>query len=154
MLTDFHILGVTEEELGPSLLQRMENIALLRLDCAAAGVDIPIHVFGALDALTTLFYFVAGADVFDGLSWLRYGFTEGISTSRRNYMALAGAPDRSDAAANARMIQNNLIYLEKMRLTIKKFAIDYDFTRLGEQSHHVREAFDALRTRPRLRGRL
>ncbi|MCG8557394.1 MAG: hypothetical protein MJD61_19225 [Proteobacteria bacterium] len=153
-LSDFNIIGLTEEELGSSLLDRMENIALLRLDCDAAGVDVPIHIFGALDALTTLLYFVSGADVFDGLSWLRYGFTNGTAISRRNYAALVGTPDTSDQNAYARMVKENIFYLERMRLAMSKFAIDFDFSRLGPSSTIVREAFDALRTRAKLRRRL
>ncbi len=49
----------------------MQNIAKLRKALDKAGLNIPLHVFGSLDTVTTPLYFLAGADIFDGLTWLR-----------------------------------------------------------------------------------
>jgi hypothetical protein len=66
----------------------MQNIAKLRNALTKAGIDIPIHVFGSLDSVTTPLYFLAGADVFDGLTWLRFAFHEGQTLYKQNYGAL------------------------------------------------------------------
>lgn len=73
-LADFDVIGVTEKEVGNSILDRMKNIAKLRRALDKAGLETPIHVFGSLDTDTTPMYFLAGADIFDGLTWLRFAF--------------------------------------------------------------------------------
>ncbi len=76
-LAPFDAIGVTEKEIGNSILERMEHIARLRNALTAAGMDIPIHVFGSLDTITSPMYFLPGADIFDGLTWLRFAFYKG-----------------------------------------------------------------------------
>ena len=41
-----------------------------------AGLVLPIHVFGAITPQEILAYFFCGADVLDGLNWLRLLFRE------------------------------------------------------------------------------
>ena len=74
LLRTFDIVGVTEREIGESIHDRLVNIARLRKSLNAAEVTIPIHVFGGLDPLLTPLYFAAGAEIFDGLGWLRYAY--------------------------------------------------------------------------------
>nr|MBA3572745.1 hypothetical protein [Pyrinomonadaceae bacterium] len=76
-LADFDVIGMTEKEVGNSIFNRMQNIAKLRLALDNAGLHTPIHVFGSLDTVTTPMYFLAGADIFDGLTWLRFAFHDG-----------------------------------------------------------------------------
>ena len=38
------------------------------------SMDTPIHVFGAINPSEVLTYFFCGADIFDGLNWLRLAF--------------------------------------------------------------------------------
>ena len=78
-LRAFDIVGVTERELGESILDRLVAIAKLRNLLDANEVAHPIHVFGGLDPLFTPLYFSAGAEIFDGLGWLRYAYREGVS---------------------------------------------------------------------------
>jgi hypothetical protein len=81
-LKAFGVIGVTEKELGDSILRRLTTLAQLRLRLDEVGVESPIHVFGGLDPLLTPLYFAAGAELFDGLAWLRYAFMDGMSISR------------------------------------------------------------------------
>lgn len=78
-LVAFQLLGVTEKELGNSSLERIVRIAKLQQALDDASLRIPIHVFGALDPLSVCLYFVAGAEVFDGLTWSRYAYRSGQS---------------------------------------------------------------------------
>jgi hypothetical protein len=71
----FCVLGITEKELGSSMLERCQNLLKVRGALRAAGSEMPIHVFGCLEPLSILAYFLCGADVFDGLSWLRSAFS-------------------------------------------------------------------------------
>jgi hypothetical protein len=75
-LDAFSIVGVAEKDLGQTLIERLIVVSKLRDTLTRAGLDLPIHVFGALDPLYTPLYFAAGADIFDGLGWLRYHYHE------------------------------------------------------------------------------
>ena len=56
-LRTFDIIGVTERELGESILDRLVNISKLRKLLNAEGISRPIHIFGGLDPLVTPLYF-------------------------------------------------------------------------------------------------
>jgi len=75
-LSSFSILGFTEKELGYSVYERCQNICKIRNALDDIGLNQPIHIFGCLDPLNIIVYFLCGADIFDGLSWLRYGFKD------------------------------------------------------------------------------
>ena len=81
-LRAFDIVGVTEKEIGDTVLDRLLNIARLRQLLDDQRVDSPIHVFGGLDPLYTPLYFAAGGELFDGLGWLRYAYRNGIAMHR------------------------------------------------------------------------
>lgn len=74
----FSILGVTEKELGGSLLERCRSLLRIRAALLATGSEIPIHVFGCMEPLSIISYFLCGTDVFDGLTWLRLAFSDGL----------------------------------------------------------------------------
>ncbi|MCC7001654.1 MAG: hypothetical protein IT357_05835, partial [Gemmatimonadaceae bacterium] len=87
-LSQFSIVGFTEKELGDSCLSRMEAIARIRLALDDAGLRAkPIHIFGSLDPVSVCLYFVSGAEIFDGLTWLRYGYYEGSAMYIQNCAA-------------------------------------------------------------------
>ena len=67
VLEGFDLVGVTEKELGNSLLNRLHNTSRLRMALDEVSNEAPIHVFGSLDPLNVPLYFAAGAEVFDGL---------------------------------------------------------------------------------------
>lgn len=76
-LNSFDILGFTEKELGYSVFDRMVMIAKIRVEMDRRDIRIPIHIFGSLDTVTTPLYYFSGADIFDGLAWIRFIFDEG-----------------------------------------------------------------------------
>ena len=78
-LRAFDIVGVTEREVGETILDRLVNIAKLRNLLDEEEVSCPVHVLGGLDPLFTPLYFAAGAELFDGLGWLRYSYREGVA---------------------------------------------------------------------------
>ncbi len=78
-LAQFSVLGVTEKELGKSILERCQNLLRLRSELKTSGFQIPIHILGCLDPVLSIAYFLCGADIFDGLAWLRYVFYEGLA---------------------------------------------------------------------------
>jgi hypothetical protein len=76
-LAEFDVVGITEKELGGSLLERCRNLVEIRRQFHGHGHSTPIHIFGSLDPGTILAYFFCGADIFDGLAWLRFSFQAG-----------------------------------------------------------------------------
>jgi len=76
-LGSFDILGFTEKELGYSVFDRMVMIAKIRVEMDKRDIRIPIHIFGSLDTVTTPLYYFSGADIFDGLAWIRFIFNNG-----------------------------------------------------------------------------
>ena len=75
-LDQFDLIGITAREAGGSLQKRCSSVVMLRNALSDAGLDLPIHVFGAITPSEILAYFFCGADVFDGLNWLRQAFRD------------------------------------------------------------------------------
>lgn len=151
-LAAFDFIGVTEKELGPSMLERMCELAKLRLALDDAGVPKPIHVFGALDPLTSSLYFLAGAEVFDGLTWLRYAYRDGLCVYQGNNGVLKIGTDRRDDRVRAQTVTENVHYLLTLRAEMRKFTLDEDFSQFKHNAGTLRSEFDSLRAK--LKGRI
>src|SRR5690606_32377632 len=106
-LGSFDIVGVTEKELGRSMLDRMVNVAKLRLAMDEAELRIPIHVFGALDPLSASLYYISGAEIFDGLTWIRYAYENGRCVYMHNLGALKYGIHTSNDLVKSRAISEN-----------------------------------------------
>ena len=111
----FDIIGVTEKELGTSILSRMTNIAKIRKSLLSIGKDTPIHVFGSLDTITTPLYFVSGADIFDGLTWLRYAFNNGYTIYKHNYSAVNIGVNVKSLNVDAQCWFHNYYYMSDLK---------------------------------------
>ena len=122
-LKSFDIIGVTERELGSSILQRMVNIAKIRKALNVNGIDSPIHVFGSLDPITSILYFLAGAEIFDGLTWLKYSYFNNAAIYISNFGVLNSelGINIRDSQVKSMAIVKNTYYLEKMKYTMKDF---------------------------------
>jgi hypothetical protein len=149
-LGGFDIIGFTEKELGGSILKRMTNIAAIRLAMDDAGLQsVPIHIYGSLDPLTSLLYFLAGSELFDGLTWIRYAYSEGVACYQHNYGVREIGIDRNDDFVKAKTIQDNLSYLLELTRQMRKFLLDSegDFSKFEHNSMVLRESYDLLRTK-------
>lgn len=149
-LGDFDIIGLTEKELGNSIIQRMQNIAKIRQTMDNEGIVTPIHVYGSLDPITSVLYFLAGAEIFDGLTWLRYGFIDGLACYYQNYGSIHNGIGihSTDEFVRARMIQDNLGYLINLTHRMQKFLVDGgDFSHFQPHANMFKESFDLLRTK-------
>jgi len=98
------------------------RVALGKIDS-----DIPIHVFGSLDPISTPLYFLVGADYFDGLTWLRYAYLDGYAVYNHNFGAtelnLSERADQMKCHINSR----NFNYLKKLQDQMRQFLVDKDF---------------------------
>jgi hypothetical protein len=128
LLNGFDVIGVTEKEVGNSILARMVSIAKIRQALDKAKLDIPIHVFGSLDTVTTPLYFLAGADIFDGLTWLRFAFHEGKTIYKQNYGATELGLDTTAAVLDGRCWNHNYYYLTNLQLEMRRYLSKYDMS--------------------------
>ena len=121
-LRDVDIIGVTEKDLGKSLLDRLKKIARLRSELTKREVSVPIHVWGGLDPVVTPLYFFAGADIFDGVSWLRYAFQRGLAVNRESYSTLQGNIGMFNDHAVFLSLNTNLTYLGGLSNSLRALA--------------------------------
>lgn len=138
----FDVIGFTEKEIGNSILDRMKNIAKVRRELDCAGLELPIQIFGSLDTITTPLYFVAGADIFDGLTWLRFGFKDGHTLYRQNYGILALSIDTKWHLIDARCWSSNCYYLKDLQLEMRRFLKDGDFSAFRHHDSLIRDAYN------------
>lgn len=143
-LAVFDVIGVTEKEVGGSVLERMKNIAKLRRALDKAGLNTPIHVFGSLDTIATPMYFLAGADIFDGLTWLRFAFYEGLTVYKHNFGAIKFGVDSKVHATNIRCWHENYYYLKNLELEMRRYLNDYDIKAFKYHSDLFRSALDSV----------
>lgn len=151
----FDILGVTEKELGSDLLDRLENLAAIRAELDRQQIKMPIHVWGGLDPLITPLYFFAGAEIFDGVSWLRYAFHEGTAIYRDCYGVLRDGLETSLDHARAKAMHENLSVLRRLTTSFQRFVDSNaeDFTVFEWHSKTLKAAYDVMRSRiPELKG--
>ncbi|MEP1035516.1 hypothetical protein [Ekhidna sp.] len=130
LLRDFDIVGMTEKELGNSVQDRMVNVWKVRQSLDKNGMqEKPIHIFGSLDPITSVLYFLAGAEIFDGLTWLKFTYFDGVAMYTHNYSILddqLGIPTR-DKTVKLNSLKNNINFLNKLKYILKDFAKTKDF---------------------------
>jgi hypothetical protein len=145
-LKAFDVLGVTEKELGESLRDRLISLAQLRTLLDEAQVAAPIHVFGGLNPLITPLYVAVGAEIFDGLSWLRYGFrADGVSISADNASLLDHAFSTKLPTTVSHMQMNNISAIEQLADELKVFVDKgCDWSRISHGESDLRPAFEAF----------
>jgi hypothetical protein len=139
-MSDFQIIGVTEKELGRSMLERMINIARIRRALSRLNTSQPIHIFGALDPISVPLYFFAGADIFDGLTWLRYAYYKGMAVYISNYSTLQQSLDAPETKAITKCFVDNLSTLATLQRNLRTFVEEKDFGVFGEHAPVLRTA--------------
>jgi predicted RNA-binding protein len=132
-------VGLTEKDLGSPWFFAVEYVRRLRkcLD-AALGRYMPIHIFGCLDPRTLPYLFFAGADVFDGLAWMRYYFHSGHTLYAKEF-GYAAKPTLLEDPKEAikALLSNNIEELEKLRSDLR-------YTILTTDMGQFEECFDKL----------
>jgi hypothetical protein len=121
-LREFGVVGVTEKELGDSIIDRLVELARLRRMLDEADVEAPVHVFGGLDPLYTPLYVAAGAEIFDGLGWLRYSYRDGRAHYRDEAPLLDFQVTKRWAQAVSATQLHNLDEMAQLTEELKLFA--------------------------------
>ena len=144
-IADLDFIGATEKELGFSILERMVRIAKLRQTLDREGLLVPIHVFGTLDPLSVILYFIAGAEVFDGLTWFRYAYNNNNQCIYiQNNCALNYGIEVPIDEMRVRTLADNLKYLEQLERTLNQFVINRTWDIFGAHSKFIRSAAQKL----------
>ena len=91
--------------------------------------------------------FYTGAEIFDGLTWLRYGYAYGHACYWSNYGAKAIGIQRDDDFIKAKTIQENLSSLIELTSQMQKFLLEYDFNKFIHDPEFFKECYDLLRTK-------
>ncbi|HQE50087.1 MAG TPA: hypothetical protein PKI14_15905, partial [Fervidobacterium sp.] len=138
-LSEFDIIGVTEKELGPSFLIRCRNLVKLRQALHANKINVPIHIFGCLDPLSVIAYFLCGADIFDSLSWLRFAFHNGVALYYNSYALVVGQWAQSHDSVYVLGSLKNLEYLSKTQAIMCWFARTHDWSVLDLDPAYLKE---------------
>jgi len=120
-LTHFDVIGITEKELGYSLVERCRALRELRMRLNAASVNTPIHVFGSITPGAVIAYFLSGADIFDGLNWLRYDYAKPGLTSISEPTLDDPLWTYSDAERYLHTWRRNLQMLQRLQRAMRRF---------------------------------
>ena len=132
-LSQFPVIGVTAREIGYSFLNRCRSIVTLRTILDESQLAIPIHVFGAIRPFEILTFFLCGADIFDGLDWLRFEFRLGndipIDSIAWEHMQW----NQPDEALKWNSWSNNLNFLYRLQGAIRGYATTGDFDDLSDE---------------------
>lgn len=127
-LRDFDVIGFTEKELGYSIFDRMTKIAKVRQGLERIGLSIPIHIFGSLDTVSTPLYFLAGADIFDGLTWLRYCYMNGQAVYQKNAAALKYGIRINDQDVDPKIWFDNYQEIVNLEYAMKRYIKEQNFS--------------------------
>lgn len=143
-LNSFDILGLTEKELGYSILDRMTNLAIVRKTMDNEGIKKPIHIFGSLDPITTPLYYISGADIFDGLSWLRFVFDKGDTFYIDSFGPKLYGIHENVKVIWGKTISKNYSDLMRLKLDLEKFQSCEDFDIFGQNAEFFKKAYADL----------
>ena len=136
-LSKVDAVGVTEKEAGTCLRERLQTIAALRGELDRCGFrEMPIHVFGGLDPVRTPLYFLAGADIFDGLSWLRYGYDREQAVYLDAHASFAH-PDVAVDEAEWLVRRANYFETTRMQTNMLRFLATGDPDRLHRRAREM-----------------
>jgi hypothetical protein len=141
-LGSFDILGITEKELGETIQNRALNLANIRTMLNQKGIDIPIHIFGCLDPISVWLYSFCGADIFDGLNWLRFVFQDNLPVYRNSWAVKNGFLTYNEIDLQALGWQNNLVALREQEISMSKFMSRQDVDLLPKELLPLMQSLD------------
>ncbi len=131
---DIDIVGLTEKDIGFPWFIAASYIRQLRarLD-AVLGRYVPIHIFGCFDPQTLPHLFFSGADIFDGLSWMRYYFHNGHAFYDKEFEYDTPPEKLLDPKEAIRsLLGHNVEELERLRADLRYSVLARDLSQFEE----------------------
>jgi hypothetical protein len=133
-LRGFDVIAVTEKELGDTLLERLRALARIRKRLDDEDVQAPLHVFGGLDPLLTPLYIACGAEIVDGVGWLRYSYEDDVAHYQEARAVLGLDLDSPVRVRIFATINRNLHYLRDLKRRLELLIDEDDWQRFSR--HH------------------
>lgn len=127
IINSFDILGITEKELGKTIDERCRNLIKFR---GLINDEKPIHIFGCIDFISVIIYFLCGADIFDGTSWMRYFYWKGYAVYLNQYDLITESWPQKCNINKIQAIKDNLIERFKFEAKLVQFINTRDFNTL------------------------
>lgn len=130
---DIDILGVAQKDLGPTWISQVSGLIQIRkmLNKASGSKYVPIHVLGCMDPKSIIYLCLCGADIFDGLSWQRYFFTERDAYYDKEFEYRIGMEDLyaivNESDRRGKIILNNIKVLEDIKNKLSLCILRKDF---------------------------
>jgi len=143
-LGDFDIIGLTEKELGENLIEKMLAIAKIRQALTKIDLKTPIHIFGSLDTVTTPLYFLSGADIFDGLTWLRFAFYQGFLIYQTSYGPLKFDLKLKDYLLQPRCWSENINELKRFENVLEHYISERKFECFRYHSEFIKSTYEVM----------
>ena len=135
----FDVLGFTEKEIAGTWFKGINFIDKLRKELLGElGVYVPIHLFGCFDPKSIIYFFLAGADIFDGLSWLRYFIKDRSTLYTREYEARVPFSQQPQLSFyRPEIVANNIEELQRLRNDLAYAAISGDYSSIQDEMNFV-----------------
>ena len=116
---------------------KCKTIKLIRALLNEKNLNIPIHIFGCLDPLSVITFFLSGADIFDGLSWLRFGFKNGLAIYLSNYALLNEDWTFQEKRERIKAWIWNISELGRLQNRMRKFCTSFDINEFELEEHYA-----------------
>lgn len=124
----FDVIGVTERELGFTIEEKVTNIMKLRIILDENLINTPIHVFGCLEPMWIVLFYLAGAEIFDGLTWMSSCFRNEGVVRLQDTMLLDGLLNKSVSDEYMSLIDRNMESLDMLKSSLIEFFHTSDYT--------------------------
>jgi hypothetical protein len=89
---------------------------------------------------------LAGAEIFDGVTWLRYAYQDDLCVYPHNYGTLKVGIEVDDDFTKSKITSDNYYFMKKLQLALRDFVSTQDYKKLPH-SDFIRNAIDSLNTR-------
>lgn len=131
-IKNFRLIGLTEEEIGKSVKERVLNLIAIRKSLDYINWNGYLHIFGGLDPTLMKLYFYSGATIFDGLAWQRMSLEDSASLFSMNYANI----NDTEFENRLNLMKKNLSFLQS--LSCKMSIIDFDeIVKIREKLQYV-----------------
>lgn len=140
------IIGFPEREIGPTIIQACLFIKKLRQKLDENKIFKPIHIFGCSDPKSIILFILSGADLFDGLGWIKYAFCrdnyENVERTQLSFLkchcqACEGVDwlKISNSEYEYHLLAHNLFSIEGFMVEIRDAIIKRNYENLIQNSH-------------------
>ncbi|MCB9452379.1 MAG: hypothetical protein H6672_13160 [Anaerolineaceae bacterium] len=129
-----NIVGFTEKEVAPTWVDGVIFLHALNTEFSRLGMHdrFLIHIFGCFDPKSIIRFALAGAHIFDGLTWLRFVFHKDSTLYKREFEYLVQPSSLLGADIESSIIAHNIREIERLRSDLGYALATSDFSAYEE----------------------